>query len=452
MVKGKKGQAGNFGLRKKTSKATSGLGRSASGRWIPWPGIGQVNKEEIAPIVDSHFFRRLSDKRQLSLAYLVFPGATHDRRQHSMGAYVRTAAFTDKMARFGFLNKKEAVNLNLFALLHDIGHGPFSHVIEVFTSRNHEQNGALIIDKMAKEIKDCGGDPAMVKTFMMQADPLYKIVSDKNFGMEKLDYLVRDQEATQFGPNIRQCVESVFNHLVYRDGRLRVDLKALDSAIEIQRAYIYFYRNVHLEKSNYLIQRFMQKLIFQLLHASAEEGGILEDELWEMVDGDLVHALKKCRNESVRNGIKIFDSGVKHFPKTAVSIRLKGYGWLERKAGKPIVVCETEKEFFDKFYRKSSPKDLEEIESQVAKMLGLESWQVAISHIVERNRFIPQDISFYDGPQDYSLKEKDPAYFDLLDKEVEKYLCVRICAVPEHRQKVAAKKNEVVKALFNYVK
>ena len=46
----------------------------------------------------------------------------------------------------------------------------------------------------------------------------------------------------------------------------------------------------------------------------------------------------------------IFDKGVNHFPKTAISIRLKGYGWLERRAGKKIKVIEIEKDFFDKFF------------------------------------------------------------------------------------------------------
>lgn len=420
-------------------------------KWIPWPGIGQVNKKEIAPIVDNHYFRRLSDKRQLAMAYLVFPGATHDRRQHSMGAYHRTTIFTAKMRRLGFLDERESRNLNLYALLHDIGHGPLSHVVEVFTARDHHQNGATIIDKMADDIRACGGDPELIKEFMLKSDWRGQVVSDKNFGMEKLDYLIRDQEATQFGPNIRYCVESVFNHLVFRDNEMRVDLKALDSAIEIQRAYIYFYRNVHLEKSNYLIQRFMQKLIYQLLHTASEQGGITEEELWDMVDGDLIHALKKCKNDVVCNGIQIFDGGVKHFPKTAISLRLKGYGWLERRAGKPIEVEEVNKEFFDRFFEKSRPADLEKMEVRVAELLGLPSWQVAISHIVEKNRFLPQDILFFDGARDYSLKKQDPEYFNLLYKELDKYLCVRICAVPEHRQKILGCKKEIIDLILDYV-
>lgn len=405
-------------------------------KWIPWPGIGQVDKQTIAPIVDNYYFRRLSDKRQLALAYLVFPGATHDRRQHCMGAYVKTCEFTRRMVERGLLKPKQAVNLNLYALIHDIGHGPLSHVIEVFTKQNHKQRGLEIVDKMAEDLKLCGGDVALIKRYMARTDPAWQIVSDYNFGMEKMDYLVRDQEATEFGPNVRHCVESVFNHLEYRDGKLMIDIKALDAATEIQRAYIYFYRNVHLEKSVYIIQRFMQKLIYQLLHTPKQLGGIKESELWEMVDGDLIHALKKCKNETVKNGIKIFDRGVKHFPKTALSIRLVGYKWLERRHNKDIHVIEVDKRFFDKFFDKSSAADLEKIESQIAEAFGLKSWQVAVSHIVEKHRFIPQDISLFDGPTVYSLKEHDPSYFELLEKELEKYLCVRVCAAPKYRSKL----------------
>ena len=169
-------------------------------KWIPWPGIGQVNKKNIAPIVDNHYFRRLSDKRQLAFTYLVFPGATHDRRQHSMGAYHRTCQFTAKMVILGLLTKYDQVNLNIYALLHDIGHGPFSHVIEVFTKSNHHQNGLRIVDKMAKDIKACGGDPELIKRFISKKDPRANIVHDKNFGMEKLDYLIPHQESTPFWP------------------------------------------------------------------------------------------------------------------------------------------------------------------------------------------------------------------------------------------------------------
>ncbi len=422
-------------------------------QWIPWPLIGQIDKHEIAPIVNNYYFCRLADKRQMGLAYLIFPGATHDRRQHSMGAYFLTDKFTSRMVEQGVFSKKQALNLNLYALLHDIGHGPLSHVVEAATKINHKENGLKIVDLMAGDIARCGGDLELIKSYMRKDDttPEWRVVSDKNFGMEKMDYLVRDQEVTEFGPNIRHCVESVFNHLTYKDGQLVVDLKAIDAAIEIQRAYNYFYRNVYLEKSTYITQRFVQKLIFQLLNTSAADGGVTEEELWDMVDGELLYTLKKCKNETVRNGMNIFKGGVPLFPKTALSIRLNGFGFLERRSGKPIHMLELDKKFFDKFFDKSNARDLEQLESAIAKLLGIESWKVCISHIIEKHRFVPQDIAFSDGQSTYSLKEKEPSYFELLERELDKYLCIRVCVVPEHRLALFDRWSEVLNIICQYI-
>jgi len=420
-------------------------------KWVPWPGDGQIDIGPISPIVDDFYFRRLSDKKQLGFSYLVYPGATYDRRQHAMGTYVRTREFASRMVAQGTLSPYQAHNIGLFGLLHDIGHGPFSHVIEAFTATHHEEYGLKILDRMADAIRACGGDVELLKNCMSGIEPAGRIVMDRNFGADKFDYLVRDQEATKFGPNVSCCVESVFNHLLYDNGELLVDLKALDAAIEIQRAYIYFYRNVHLEKSTYLIQRFMQKLMYQLLQTPREEGGITEEELWEMVDGDVIHALKKCRNETVKNGIAIFDRGVKHFPKTALSIRVQGYEWLEREAGKPIYVVGVEKEFFERFFEKSKAGDLEQVEARVAAVLGVESWKVAVSHIVERGRFVPEDIKFFDGATIYSLRKQDPHYFRLLKDEMDRYLCVRVCVVPEHRQTLFEKWRKAYEIVCDYV-
>ena len=64
-------------------------------KWVPWPGDGQIDIGPISPIVDDKYFRRLSDKKQLGFSYLVFPGATYDRRRHAMGTFVRTRGLNE---------------------------------------------------------------------------------------------------------------------------------------------------------------------------------------------------------------------------------------------------------------------------------------------------------------------------------------------------------------------
>lgn len=420
-------------------------------KWIPWPNLGQVDVTKISPILNSYHFRRLSEKKQLSLSYFIFPGADHDRRSHSMGAYKNTCRFNTKMVHYRILSKIEAHNLNLFALLHDIGHGPFSHLIEVLTQINHEQNGLRILDLMRREIVACGGDVDFIKELMAQKNPIHQIVTDKNFGMEKLDYLVRDQANTEFGPNISCCAESVFNYMTYNKGKLMVDLKALDSAMEIQRAYMFFYRNVHLGKSPYIIQRFLQKLIYQQLRLPAADGGITENDLWGMVDGDLLYQLRESKNDAIRNGMNIFDNGEEQIPKTVLAIRPVGQAWRERRSGKQIFVEEVDTDFFDNFSKRSKPKDLAEIEKIIADLLGIPEWEVIVSHIAEKNRFIPKDITFYDGPKIYSLKKKDPLYFQVLEQEVQKYLCVRACVTPRHRKLAYQRSKEIFKSIREFV-
>ncbi len=84
-------------------------------------------------------------------------------------------------------------------------------------------------------------------------------------------------------------------------------------------------------------------------------------------------------------------------------------------------------------------------------MLGVESWEVAVSHIVEKNRFIPRDVAFFDGDVVYSLKKQDPNYFDLLAKELNKYLCVRICVSPQYRSLLFKKWRQALELLCDHI-
>jgi hypothetical protein len=434
-------------------------------QFVPWPITGQVDMHGIAPIANNFNFYRMAEKRTMGLAYMIFPGAQHDRRQHCVGTYIRAKEFTSRMVRRRLLTKEQAKNVSLFALVHDIGHGPFSHVVEAVASMNHEQYGAIILDRIAKQITQCGGNVEIIKKYMLQDPslPEWQIVMDKNMGMDKMDYLIRDSFMTEFGPGIVHLVESVFNYMEFRDGRLVIDIKALDAARKMQQAYTFFYRNVYLEKSTYITQRFMQKMIFQLLHTPKEQGGVSESELWEMVDGDLLYILRHCPAESVRYGMKLFKtqqngdgsedekSGVAGFPKTALSIRLRGYGFYEKRFGKPIHVTEIDREFFNRFFNKSNAADLEAMEAAIAKFFGIESWKVAISHIIEKHRFVPKDLFAFDGPKIYSLKKEDPTYFKLLEEELDKYLCVRVCVVPEHREALKTKWKSVLEIVCKHI-
>ena len=100
------------------------------------PIHGFVYREpEERDVMDTCIFQRLRRLRQLALASLVYPGATHSRFEHSLGAF----HLAGKIASALDVDASETRLLKLAALLHDIGHGPFSHVIETILDFHHEQ-------------------------------------------------------------------------------------------------------------------------------------------------------------------------------------------------------------------------------------------------------------------------------------------------------------------------
>ena len=110
----------------------------------------RLNKTE-QQIIDTPVFQRLRRIKQLSGAHLTYPGAQHTRFEHSLGVmHIASMAGTSLQSK-GITTKDDIVNLRLAGLLHDIGHGPFSHLFEEVLQRkkkdSHEQIGKQIILK-----------------------------------------------------------------------------------------------------------------------------------------------------------------------------------------------------------------------------------------------------------------------------------------------------------------
>ncbi len=94
------------------------------------PILGLINISKVLPMVDAQPFQSLAYKYQLGLAFLLFPSATHSRKQHCLGAYQRTKDLMRRWVEAGMVTKDQAQTAATFALYHDIGHGPFSHTVE----------------------------------------------------------------------------------------------------------------------------------------------------------------------------------------------------------------------------------------------------------------------------------------------------------------------------------
>jgi len=151
-------------------------------------------------LVDTNAFQRLRYIRQLGLAYLVYPGATHSRFEHALGAYHLARRALAMFEDLGFtreVGREQCVTVRCAALLHDIGHYPFSHALEEIGALHHEEVARPLITQgeVAAVLRSALGDDAPQRIMALirgQSDsPLQGLISG-SLDLDKIDYLSRD--------------------------------------------------------------------------------------------------------------------------------------------------------------------------------------------------------------------------------------------------------------------
>ena len=151
-------------------------------------------------IIDTPVFQRLRRIKQLSGAHLTYPGAQHTRFEHSLGVMHIASMAGVSLQSKGAMTKDDILNLRLAALLHDIGHGPFSHLFEEVLQRKkkkgHEQIGKQIILKteIGDIISKNGFDKRLIHNLAVGESRLQfmnEIISGA-LSADMMDYLLRD--------------------------------------------------------------------------------------------------------------------------------------------------------------------------------------------------------------------------------------------------------------------
>jgi HD superfamily phosphohydrolase len=167
-------------------------------------------------------FHRLSRIKQLGLSDVVYPGAQHTRFQHSIGAFHLTGlAVRSLMAKGHFIFDSEAEAVQAAILLHDIGHGPFSHVLEhtIISGVDHEEISLMVMERMNEEMR---GQLTLAINIFKNEYPkkfLHQLISSQ-LDMDRLDYLRRDSfftgvtEGNIGSSRIIEMLDVVDDHLV----------------------------------------------------------------------------------------------------------------------------------------------------------------------------------------------------------------------------------------------
>jgi len=420
------------------------------------PIHGIIDIRPVLAMVETEEFQALGDKRQLGMAYLTFPSATHSRKAHSLGSYQATRDLADRWIEFGFINKKEADALAGYALYHDIGHPAFSHVTEALCPPpagidGMSMNAALsleIIRKRRKEIEACGIDFKLLESFAHRKNPLYLAVSDKNLGMEKLDYLERDGLSTILGKPVG--LSYLRNHIYFIKGAIAVDEKVVDAAIEAQNFYLKMYKNVYLRKTSAIAQRMLQKMTHRLILA----GEIEASDLVRFTDSELLGIMLRSNDETVRAMYSLLKT--RDLYREAIVMRPERFADLETRPGKPVRTLavkgsEMKRLIHAPTLRSTNQERLTALEEAVAGAAGLPAGSVLIAPIVTPERFEAQDILVYrgEGRSPASLRARYPAHFKNIEEVAEDYLTFRVCTTEEHREKLSSP--NVAKKIFRMI-
>ena len=260
--------------------------------------------------------------------WLIFPSAVHTRLAHCLGAYAATVELTKMWLEMGFITKNQAKALCAFALYHNIGHPPFSHVTEPLCKNNNDGLGLQIIEDLKKEIESCDVDFDFFKKLFAHQHPLYLAVHDKNLGMEKLDYLQRDGLYTSVGKP--DSVDYLKRHIYFINNQMMIDQKAISNARRVQQFYMMMYKEVYMRKGSVIAQRMMQKMA----HGLMMENELTQDELPKLNDIELLAKLSVSKNRLVKYLYHLLMS--RNLFKEAIVVCYQKYVPFYRIAGKPI--------------------------------------------------------------------------------------------------------------------
>jgi len=241
----------------------------------PVYGFVSVPYGLILDLIDHPYFQRMRRIRQLGLASFVYPGALHTRFHHALGALHLMQQSIEVLRSKGVaISEEEAEAAGVAILLHDIGHGPFSHALEhTLINKHHEELSMLLMEELNRYFD---GKLALAIEIFMDRYPhkfLHQLVSGQ-LDMDRMDYLNRDSFFTGVSEGVIGY-DRIIKMLAVHRGELVVEEKGIYSIEKFLIARRLMYWQVYLHKTGVAAE---QMLIHTLQRARelALEGVELE--------------------------------------------------------------------------------------------------------------------------------------------------------------------------------
>ncbi|TBN06552.1 HD domain-containing protein [Hyunsoonleella flava] len=281
----------------------------------PIYGFITIPNSLVFDIIQHKYFQRLRRITQMGMSYLVYPGAHHTRFHHAIGCiYLMQKAVNVLRYKGVTISKEEEEALNVAILLHDIGHGPFSHAMEhsIVNGVSHEQISLLFMERLNEEFN--GSLTLAIKIFKGEYHRSFmcQLISSQ-LDIDRADYLKRDSFYTGVAEgNVNS--ERLITMLNVVDDNLVVEEKGIYSVEKFIIARRFMYWQVYLHKTGLVAEQLLMRVLSRAkdltkkgwdLEASAALQYFLKNDIsienftsetldvfYELDDYDIVSAMK----------------------------------------------------------------------------------------------------------------------------------------------------------------
>jgi uncharacterized protein len=224
----------------------------------PVHGFITVPFELLYDLIEHPWLQRLRWIKQLGMTSLVYPGATHTRFQHTLGCMHLMSAVVDTLRQKGQeITDEESEAVHAAILMHDLGHGPFSHVLEATLVQgvHHEEISLLFMERLNEQFQ--GRLTMAIDIFSNRYHKkfLHQLVSSQ-LDMDRLDYLKRDSFFTGVSEGVISS-DRIIKMLNVHDDRLVVEAKGIYSIEKFLIARRLMYWQVYLHKTALVAEKML---------------------------------------------------------------------------------------------------------------------------------------------------------------------------------------------------
>lgn len=244
----------------------------------PVYGFITIDDALVFKIISHPWYQRLRRIKQMALAHLVYPGAVHTRLHHSLGAYHLMYNALNELKNKGIaITDEEDTAAKIAILLHDIGHGPFSHALESVLLENvdHEEISLLLMKELNEQFDGQLQTAIDIFTGKYPKPFLHQLVSGQ-LDVDRMDYLTRDSFFTGVSEGVIGY-DRIIKMLTVHEGALMVEEKAIYSIEKFLVARRLMYWQVYLHKTVLGAEMTLVKILQRAREVGLQQPSSLQD-------------------------------------------------------------------------------------------------------------------------------------------------------------------------------